>query len=117
MPQGRRWPWCPGRGTCVNGMGNAREEMSLHSHLVLSLLFVSLSRMGFAGTPVPCSAVPEGPSWGSRQIQLMFLLISDFSPTEKHPLFRRGGNAGLCSALFLYKVPSLQSFVCIHGDF
>lgn len=49
----------PGGGTCGNGMGSARDVPSC-SHLVLSLLFVSLSRMGFAGTPVPCSAIPEG---------------------------------------------------------
>lgn len=79
----------PGRGTCVNGMGSARDVPSC-SHLVLSLLFVSLSRMGFAGTPVPCSAVPEGLEGSSRQIQFMVLLIPDFSPTEKHPLFKRG---------------------------
>lgn len=29
VPRGRRWPWCPGGGTCVNGMSSAREEMSL----------------------------------------------------------------------------------------
>lgn len=96
---GKRWDKChgggggpgaPQRNLCEwNGQCKRRDVPSC-SHLVLSLPFVSLSRMGFAGTPVPCSAVPEGLEGSSRQIQFMVLLIPDFSPTEKHPLFKRG---------------------------
>lgn len=85
---------CPGRGIHTflcewNGQCKRRDVPSC-SHLVLSLLFVSLSRMGCASTPVPCSAIPEGLGGDSRQIQFMVLLIPDFLPQRSTPVQEEG---------------------------
>lgn len=55
---GRSGPGAPAEEPEWNGQCKGRDVPS-YSHLVLNLLLVSLSRMGFAGTPVPCNALPE----------------------------------------------------------
>lgn len=116
---------CPGRGIHTflcewNGQCKRRDVPSC-SHLVLSLLFVSLSRMGCAGTPVPCSAIPEGLGVTQGRYNSWFYSFLIFSHREAPP-FRRRGSTGVylykvLYAPFLYKIPSLQSLVCIHGGF
>lgn len=85
---------CPGRGIHTllcewNGQCKKRDVPSC-SHLVLSLLFVSLSRMGCAGTPVPCVLSQE--VWGVTQgrYNSWFYSFLIFFPQRSTPVQEEG---------------------------
>lgn len=113
VPRGRRWPWCPGRGTCVNGMGTAREEMSLHTLCSASCLSLWAE---WALQAPQFHEVLSQKVWGAAQgrYNSCFYSFLIFHPQRSTPCLRRGET--LACAL-PRSCTSLQSLVCIHEGF